>query len=202
MQITFVAPPGIGLKDIDVSIRGNSITLPTGTTRPRLLYAPPIVTGAQASLMNTSGGSSTPIVLEGFGFGPDPADPFQVPGNPFAYNNVPLNMAPGLPTAYVRVDFSANSVLGPQCVQLDFSVTGGTPMQTNPNCMPPGAGGLMLGGYSPTLTTSLTFNPPPGVGTGYAATVAIVDAATNAVLTRSNTFVMGYYPPQIVLASE
>ena len=106
-QITFVVPPGMGRKDIDVAVRGNTLMgfNPGDATRPRLLYNPPVLQSGTPQLMDTTGG--TRITLTGYGFGPVPFAPASAAmalasSTPM---RVPLALAPSLPTYAIRIDF-------------------------------------------------------------------------------------------------
>ena len=189
-RIAFSVPPGLGTKDIELSVRGNllSVLAPrTSAAAARFRYAAPAVArmtiGERPSttplpLANTDGGD--PAALFGSGFGPAPrnvsnaanrlASEVFVPG-------LPLAAAPGLPTAALVLAFHRS------CVTNAFTLAGfrsALPFHAPP---PPGTAD------APAATTLLSscalfdsmsdglvsFSTQPGIGANRVAQLFVVE---------------------------
>ena len=181
-SITFRVIPGVGFRDIVLSLRGNTlnVTGPSDRRQPRFRYDAPVIKSMTIVAGGISGGSSAdgaPLLLDtagwqlvkvtGANFGPSPFDTTAFPPNTLTYNfnqtaHGPFNLsvAPSLPTAYMAVELS----LG--CVSSARSINGGAPLRTS-LVMP--SGSLLplsrcVDGIINQTDTSFEFYTSPGVG--------------------------------------
>ena len=172
-MVVFIAPSGIGLKDVDLNVRGNSIALPPGDPRRvRFQYMAPIITSVTPTSIDANGG--TFVELTGWNFGVDQwkANNIGMSISNAASFKVPLSSAPSLPTASIRIQLSADPNFGPQCVSGALRLDG----TVSPYVLPPVAHCLTGMSYAVTAgQTTLTFYAPPGVGAKRNLTVVIVD---------------------------
>ena len=204
-MIIFAVPSGIGLRDVDLNVRGNGLALPPGDPRrPRFQYMAPIITTVTPQRLDAAGG--TLVTVTGYNFGPLPwqsSQPGLAIGNSASFS-VPISLAPTLPTASLRIQFGSNVSFGPQCVSSALRLDGAV----SPYVSPPWANCLAGPDWavSPTQNT-LSFYAPPGVGALHSVTIVYVDGpavnpltATSKVppiVISSAPFNVSYMPPEI-----
>ena len=109
-SIMFRPNPGVGLKEILLSVRGNGLGLPRFSPQAiNYAYEPPRITAIAPSTGRTDGGFK--VTLQGNNFGPAPRNfsnpDARFPSPYFARDGflVPLEDAPGLPTAFFEIRF-------------------------------------------------------------------------------------------------
>ena len=128
--VVFTVPPGIGLKDVDLNVRGNCLTGPctapitalTGsTTRPAFTYAAPVIMSVSMTTLSPyragpgtlEAAGDTLVTLTGFNFGPQPAATSALTSTLFTTAKLGVAAAPSLPTASLRIEFAPPAAANP-----------------------------------------------------------------------------------------
>jgi hypothetical protein len=206
--VVFVAPPGIGFKEVVFSIGGSELVIGRGSPLAvRLTYAAPSIASLNPSLGPTEGrdnaGNPFKITIEGANFGPTPRD-FRLMGNrlvtgDFIPASVSLDVAPTLPTAYLVVVFHSS------CVSLAYSVVGAgmsnLVVQTANGVLPlfdaSNTGAGCSQGFDFSNSSQVTFQLPAGVGANKNISVSVVDAFDSRLNLTSSKALFSYRPPFI-----
>ena len=211
-KVVFVVPAGLGVKEVDLNVRGNSVrssaTLAVaGIAPPIFTYDAPVISPMVAPLLDTNGG--TLVTLTGYNFGPVPRQTGAAGQAILASTfSVPLTLSPSLPTTAMRIEFAPNVNTGPLCASSALLLNGvPSPYVLSSDygvCQPATTSAVTV---SPD-GLSLTFVAPFGVGAVQKGRVVIIDGPlndptyTNRSDTRftaivSNVFNVSYEPPII-----
>jgi hypothetical protein len=193
-KVVFAVPQGSGLKEIDVSVRGQTINLGrTSPLRPMFQYSAPQIQARFPLLVDTNGGPE--VTLIGFNFGPTLIDTVNAPVltttpiTPSNWNDAAFEFpfaqnaaTPIVPTSVVVIDF------GNRCVS-SAKLLNGQPHPLVSSCL--------------HLVNSVTHNTikfiaPPGVGLNRPVSVSIIDGA--GVVTSSKVNI-SYLAPVITRMS-
>jgi hypothetical protein len=200
-RIVFRANPGIGTKDVELSVRGNTLALPRfGSNLVRFRFDDPVITAIVPDMArpdgsvtgDTEGGEV--FRIEGLNFGPAMVDT-AVTGNDRPdgvwppVRRIPLADAPALPTGYIVVVFHSSCIAVANDMQ-------GRPERTASVVTSTGSKTLDL--CSRVLIsqdhTTIRFRTPPGVGANKNVTVRIVDAP----VTQSSALVRFSYAAPLI----
>jgi len=104
-KIVFITPPGLGNKEILLSVRGGTLGLARTDANTKLFtYAPPVITSITPTVLDTEGGEE--LIVQGEGFGITPRDMSDVTNRLteiFSTSYITLDDAPTIPTAYIVI---------------------------------------------------------------------------------------------------
>jgi hypothetical protein len=199
-RISFRVPPGLGVKELQLSVRGSTLALPQGADAARgqnriVRYLAPVVEEMAPLFIDTEGGEV--VTLRGRNMGPTPrnvTDPAQALLGEVFTSPVPLALAPALPTAYMAVVFHR------ACVTNARTVTGGSVPNSVTLPMPYGAALLSRCADDVLVHEDgrVALLAGPGIGRNRTAAVVIIDGP-EAISSDSAFF--SYFPPRIEFTS-
>ena len=187
--ITFRVPPGLGHKEVQLTIRG-AMQRESGTDIPYFRYNDPEVTSVRPLLFDTDGGDVVEII--GSNFGPAqwnrsavdlPTDTFELFSPP-----IPLDLAPSLPQGQIAIALHRGCVAYPANI---FGRTMGLAVRT-------ASGSRSLDLCEATILHHehgrLVIKSIAGIGRDRELRVHVVDGPYDQA---SNSTLFAYYPPLI-----
>ena len=192
-SIMFRPNQGVGLKEIQLSIRGNGLGFPRGSpSLYNFAYEPPRITAIWPSVLGTDGGAR--VTLFGNNFGPRPGNfsawDDQYDSDLFSRDgyDVPLSQAPFLPTAFLKIRFHRAEIPS------GYDVDGSVPQELATNGNPPDYTYRILSWSHERIT----FEAPPGIGANRSASISVlIGRGNNVVEWRSAPVRFSYAPPQV-----
>ena len=191
-RLAFLIPPGLGTKDVELSVRGSllSVLAPrTSAAAVRFRYAAPIMTLLQIASNPPSPANSPPLsdtdggdqaVITGANFGPAPRNStrasLSLNGEVFPAPGVPLEQAPGLPTAAVVLTFHR------ACISSSLSLRGFRSQLPFRSPLATSVSEVTLlescASFDEVSDNRLVFSTQPGIGAGRIAQLFVVESVS------------------------
>ncbi len=192
-EIVLATPRGLGKKDIELSIRGNTLGLARASTNiPRFAYLAPAIASLAPLSADTEGGDV--MTVTGTGFGSAPRNTTNAANRLVSeiFNPpLPLSEAALLPTAYVAVVFHRSCVTDGRTL-LGFAPT---------SVLAAWYGNVGLDSCTSDIISHedgrIQFRSAPGIGANRELFVVVVDAVAAGDAISSLAYSFSYLAPRI-----